>query len=75
MISGNDGIFRWVTEEKYQYIGENVSFPKMEIIKVIMVDITLRLVPIQYTVELQWLKHLWDHENMFELGLVRADEC
>ena len=22
--------------------------------------------------ELQWLEHLWDHENMFETGIVRA---
>ena len=27
------------------------------------------------TVELQWLEHLWNHENMFETGVVRADEC
>ena len=26
------------------------------------------------TVELQWLKHLWYHENMFETGVVRANE-
>ena len=25
-----------------------------------------------YTVELQWLEHLWDHENYFETGVVRA---
>ena len=24
------------------------------------------------TVELQWLEHLWDHENMFEARVVRA---
>ena len=29
----------------------------------------------QDTVELQWLKHLWDHEYMFETGVVRANEC
>ena len=29
----------------------------------------------QNTVELQWLEHLWDHENMFETGVVRANEC
>ena len=28
-----------------------------------------------YTVELQWLEHLWDQENMFETGVVRASEC
>ena len=27
------------------------------------------------TVELQWLEHLWNHENMFETGVVRASEC
>ena len=26
-------------------------------------------------VELQWLEHLLDHENMFETGVVRANEC
>ena len=26
------------------------------------------------TVELQWLKHLWDHENYFETGVARANE-
>ena len=30
---------------------------------------------ILYTVELQWLEHLWDHENMFETRVVRANEC
>ena len=27
------------------------------------------------TVELQWLEHLWDHENKFETRVVRANEC
>ena len=27
------------------------------------------------TVELQWLEHLWDYENMFETGVLRANEC
>ena len=27
------------------------------------------------TAELQWLKHLWNHENIFETGVVRASEC
>ena len=27
------------------------------------------------TVELQWLEHLRNHENMFETGVVRAMEC
>ena len=29
----------------------------------------------QYIVELQWLEQLWNHENMFETGVVRANEC
>ena len=28
-----------------------------------------------FTVELKWLEHLWNHENMFETGAVRANEC
>ena len=27
------------------------------------------------TIELQWLDHLWDQENMFETGVVRANDC
>ena len=27
------------------------------------------------TVELKWLEHLWNHENMVETGVVRANEC
>ena len=27
------------------------------------------------TAELQWLEHLWNHENMFEIGVVQANEC
>ena len=26
------------------------------------------------TVELQWLEHLWEYENLFETGVVRAIE-
>ena len=26
-----------------------------------------------YTVERQWLEHLWNHNNMFETGLVQAN--
>ena len=29
----------------------------------------------QTTVKLQWLEHIWGHENMFETGRVRAFEC
>ena len=29
----------------------------------------------QYTVELQWLKHLWNYENMLETKVVPAKEC
>ena len=27
------------------------------------------------TVELQWLEHVWNQENMFETGVVRVNEC
>ena len=27
------------------------------------------------TIELQWLERLWNHENMFETGVVRGNEC
>ena len=27
-----------------------------------------------YTVKLKWLEHLWDYENLFETGVVRATE-
>ena len=30
--------------------------------------------PIIHTVELQWLEHPWDYENLFETGVVRAIE-
>ena len=26
------------------------------------------------SVELQWLERLWNHKNMFETGVVRANE-
>ena len=26
------------------------------------------------TAELQWLEHLWNHENMFETGVVRVND-
>ena len=26
-------------------------------------------------VELQWLEHLWNHENMFQTGVVLVNEC
>ena len=28
-----------------------------------------------YTVEIRWLEHLWDPENMFATRVVRATEC
>ena len=30
---------------------------------------------LEITVELQWLEYLRDHGNMFDTGVVRADEC
>ena len=32
-------------------------------------------IAIVYTVELQWLEHLWDHGKLFEPWVVRAKEC
>ena len=29
---------------------------------------------IRHTVKLQWLEHLWDHGNLFERWVVRANE-
>ena len=29
---------------------------------------------VHYTVELKWPEHRWDYENMFETGVVRANE-
>ena len=28
-----------------------------------------------YIIELEWLEHVWNHENMFETGVVQANEC
>ena len=28
----------------------------------------------EYTVEPQWIEHLWDHGNLFETWVVRATE-
>ena len=27
------------------------------------------------TIKLQWLEHLWNHENMLKTGVVRANKC
>ena len=32
-------------------------------------------VSLSHTVDLQWLEYLWFDENMFETGVVRANEC
>ena len=34
----------------------------------------LSLLILHTTVELQWLEHFWDYENLFETGVVRASE-
>ena len=38
-------------------------------------EVSTREVISPYTVELQWLEHICNHENMFETGVVRANEC
>ena len=30
---------------------------------------------LERTVEPQWLENLWNHENMFEIRVVRGNEC
>ena len=37
-------------------------------------EIIFLIFPLKHTVELQWLNHLWNHENMFETGVVRGNE-
>ena len=38
----------------------------------IMSDIVINICQIINTVKLQWLKHLWDRRNLFEIWVVRA---
>ena len=40
----------------------------------IVAIVTYLLHHLTYTVELQWLEHLWDHTSKFETGVVRASE-
>ena len=40
----------------------------------VTVHVIFALGPFHFTVELQWLEHLWNHENIFETGVVRANE-
>ena len=35
----------------------------------------VHLKPLTCTTDLQWLEHLWNHENMFQTGEVQANEC
>ena len=30
---------------------------------------------LRFTVKLQWLEHFWNHENMFETGVVQANSA
>ena len=34
----------------------------------------MAIITILHTVELQWLEHLWDHGNLFEIWVVRVTE-
>ena len=39
--------------------------------------VSIVMIPVffnQITVELRWLEHLRNHENMFETGVIRANE-
>ena len=49
----------------------HVSFVKHSILMNKLVNLNFLK---SITVELQWLEHLWDYENLFETGLVRANE-
>ena len=51
--------------------------PLMDALRVQNIEIARMLISKHKvnTVELQELKHLWNHENMFETGLVRANGC
>ena len=35
---------------------------------------TLASAMVRNTVELEWLEHLWDYENLFETAIVRANK-
>ena len=37
-------------------------------------ELSYKLTYYTFTVELQWLEHLWDYENVFETRVVRAIE-
>ena len=51
-------------KEKYKFINGSVSkFGQ---------NATSSFAIYKNTVELQWLEHLWDYENVFETGVVRA---
>ena len=57
------------------------SYAAMQILGIIMVTrppvnhLSVNVSKIVGTTELQWLEHLWNHEKMFETGVVQANEC
>ena len=61
--------------------GASVDLQSISITYANRVQIDLELIPCSdqrdelIPVELQWLEHLWIRENMFETGVVRANEC
>ena len=66
-IPFNIAAWAWVSEatlsKKFLYYMFNITFYIQKIMCLL------------YTVELQWLEPLSDHENIFETGVVRANEC
>ena len=52
---------------------ENMFF--LIIIVIFFFKFCLEILSHKKTVELQWLEHIWNHENMFETGVVQANEC
>ena len=59
----------------YYCSGDRLSEDQPELYKTVKLEVHGKFygVPFHYTVELQWL--FWDHENMFETEVVRANEC
>ena len=45
------------------------------IVNVYFINICFDMNVYTFKDELQWLEQLWDFKNMFETGVVRANEC
>ena len=70
---------RWVASSKKLWNKPANTYPSVSNGKLmVMPYICIKLCCLSnftiITVELQWLELLWDHENLFETGVVRANE-